>query len=245
MFKRLLKKIHLGIYIFWVVFFFVLFYPVLWAAAKNQQKNFSLIGRIRKQIAWLSTFLSGFYFRIKISENMDWSRPYIICSNHTSILDISALAILCKQDILFMGKAELLENPITRMFFKTIDIPVDRNSKISSYRAFKAAQQKLAEGKSIIIFPEGKIDDTYPPVLQPFKNGPFRLAIENQVAVLPIVIHNLWKLLWDEGATGSRPGRCLIEVLKPIETQNFGVDDTDALRDHTHALFKAHLNSDI
>ncbi|WP_134088275.1 1-acyl-sn-glycerol-3-phosphate acyltransferase [Olivibacter sp. XZL3] len=243
--KRLVKKIHFGIYVFWVIFFFTLFYPVLWLAAKDPQKNFSLMARIRRGIAKLSTFCSGFYFSIKTPGSIDWSRPYIICANHTSILDISALAILCKQEIIFMGKIELLANPITRMFFKTIDIAVDRNSKISSYKAFKAAQQKLGEGRSIVIFPEGKIEDTFPPVLQAFKNGAFKLAIANQAPILPVVIHELWRLLWDGGMNGSQPGRCFIEVLEPIETRTLGLGEADLLRDHVRSLFDKHLNSDV
>lgn len=243
MLKNVLKKTHFGIYIFWVVFFFILFYPILWLAAKDPQKNFSLMARIRRSMAKLSAFCSGFYFRIKASGNIDWSRPYIICANHTSILDISALAILCKQETVFMGKIELLKNPITRMFFETIDIAVDRNSRISSYKAFKAAQQKLGEGRSVVIFPEGGIEDTFPPVLQPFKNGAFKLAIANDAPILPVVIHELWRLLWDGGMKGSQPGRCLIEVLDPIEARSLGFEEADLLRDHVRSLFEKHLNS--
>lgn len=144
-----------------------------------------------------------------------------------------------------MGKMELLQNPITGMFFKTVDIPVDRNSKISSYKAFKAAQQNLQKGRSIVIFPEGKIEETYPPVLQAFKNGPFKLAIENKIPILPVVIHDLWRLLWDEGVQGSRPGRCFIEILEPIETSQLGTEEADQLKDHVHSLFKRHLKSNI
>jgi len=194
-------------------------------------------------IALLSTWCSGFRFTFNLSGRIDWNRTYIICANHTSILDISALAILCKQDISFMGKIELIKNPITRMFFKTIDIPVNRDSKISAYKAFKLAQQRLEEGKSVVIFPEGKIEDIYPPVLQDFKNGPFKLAIEHNTPVLPIVIHDLWKLLWDEGKNGSRPGYCEIQVLQPIETKELDLAGAGHLKEYVHGLFSEYLTS--
>ena len=243
MFNRLLRKIHLGIYVFWVVIFFVLFYPGLWLASKNPDKYFSLLVKLRKIVAQLSTWCSGFYFKFSGAEHIDWNKSYIICANHTSLLDISALAILWKRDVSFMGKVELLKNPITSIFFKTIDIPVDRVSKLSSYRAFKMAQKRIEEGRSVIIFPEGGIEGGYPPQLQPFKNGPFRLAIENNVPILPVVIHDLWHLLWDEGRGGSRPGFCSIEVLSPIETKSLGINDTDALREHVFLLFNHQLNT--
>lgn len=240
---RLLRKIHLGIYIFWVIFFFGLFYPFLYFASRNPLKHFTLIVNIRKTIAWLSTLCSGFFYRISFIVPIDWSRTYVICPNHTSLLDISFIAILCKLDFSFMGKIELLSNPITRIFFNTIDIPVNRMSKISSYRAFKQAESRLAAGKSVVIFPEGKIDDTYPPVLQSFKNGPFRLAIENQVPILPLVMHDVWKLLWDEGGKGSRPGCCSIEVLEPIDTRQFKPEDADLLKEMVFQSFTTHLKS--
>lgn len=242
---KLLRRIHLGIYIFWVVFFFILGYPILFFAAQNPRKNFKRIATIRRIIALLSTWCSGIYFKLRAPQQIDWSRNYIICANHTSILDISALAILCKNNISFMGKIELMQNPITKMFFKTIDIPVDRNSKVSSYKAFKLAQQSLKEGHTIIIFPEGKIADEYPPKLQPFKNGPFRLAIENDIPILPVIIHDLWKILWDEGKKGSRPGLCSITVLQPIETLAFGIDRAEVLKEEVYGLFAQHLNSDL
>ncbi|QNL48686.1 1-acyl-sn-glycerol-3-phosphate acyltransferase [Olivibacter sp. SDN3] len=242
MFIRLLRKVHLGIYVFWVVFFFCLFYPFLYFASKNPDRHFSLIVNIRKTVAWLSTFCSGFFYKVSFSAPIDWSRTYVICPNHTSLLDISFVAIICKLDFSFMGKVELLNNPVTRIFFNTIDIPVNRLSNISSYRAFKQAQSRLAANKSVVIFPEGRIDDTYPPILQSFKNGPFKLAIENQVPILPLVMRDVWKLLWDEGRKGSKPGFCRIEVLEPIETHNFKPEDADLLKDMVFRSFTTYLN---
>lgn len=144
-----------------------------------------------------------------------------------------------------MGKMELMQNPITRMFFKTIDIPINRDSKISSYKAFKLAQQRLAEGRTLIIFPEGGIKDEYPPKLQHFKNGSFRLAIESKVPILPVVIHNLWKVLWDEGKRGSRPGLSSITVLRPIETASLASNQVEPLKEEIYNLFMQQLNSDF
>lgn len=245
MLSKTFRRIHLCIYICWVIFFFILLYPILWIASRRPQRNFSLILKIRRVLSRLSAFFSGFHFKFEFEETIDWNKTYIICPNHTSILDISVISILCKHDYSFMGKEELLNNPITRTFFRNVDISVNRDSKISSYRAFKLAQKRLAEGKSLIIFPEGGIGDSYPPKLQEFKNGPFRLAIENKLPIMPVVIHNLWKLLWDEGKKGSRPGSCTIEVLKPIETSDLDITEVDILRKRVHNLFSSRLNSSL
>lgn len=141
-----------------------------------------------------------------------------------------------------MGKAELLDNYILGFFFKTIDITVNRESKMSSFRAFKIAAEKLKDNVSVIIFPEATIPDVYPPALHSFKNGPFRLAIEMKVPIIPVTSLDTWKVLWDTGLEyGSRPGICDIFVHKPIETAHLTLNDADALRDEVHAIIKQKL----
>ncbi len=143
-----------------------------------------------------------------------------------------------------MGKEELLTNYVTGYFFRTIDITVNRESKMSSFRAFKTAAERIKNGVSVVIFPEATIPEAYPPELHPFKNGPFRLAIEMKVPILPITSLDTWKVLWDDGKElGSRPGICDIFVHKPIETAHLTLDDADALRDEVFNIIDKKLRS--
>ena len=136
-----------------------------------------------------------------------------------------------------MGKDELLESFVTRLFFQTVDIPVNRESKMSSFRAFKKAAERLTTGTTMIIFPEGKIPDDYPPQLHEFKNGPFRLAIELKIPIIPVTLSDTWKVLWDTGTEkGSKPGICNKFVHQPVETAHLIIDDADALRDKVHNI---------
>ncbi len=142
-----------------------------------------------------------------------------------------------------MGKDELLDNPITGLFFRSVDIPVNRESKISSFRAFKRGEEYVKKGMSLVVFPEGTIADVYPPVLQSFKNGPFRLAIEQQIPVIPVTCLNLWKKMWDDGSKlGSSPGICDIRIHEPIETKGLTLDDIDSLREKTYRIICSELN---
>lgn len=138
-----------------------------------------------------------------------------------------------------MGKAELKDEFVTGIFFKSVDIPVIRESKMSSFRAFKQTAERLANGTTVIIFPEGKIPNDYPPRLHEFKNGPFRLAIELKIPIIPVTSLNTWQILWDSGLEyGSKPGICNIFVHKPIETAHLTLDDADALRDKVYGIMK-------
>nr|MBB6150575.1 1-acyl-sn-glycerol-3-phosphate acyltransferase [Mucilaginibacter sp. SP1R1] len=166
----------------------------------------------------------------------------MICPNHTSNLDVSAISTHLNNYHCFIGKEELLDNYVLNFFFKTIDITVNRESKMSSFRAFKIAGDRLKNGVSVVIFPEATIPDAYPPALHAFKNGPFRLAIEMKVPIIPVTSLNTWKVLWDTGKEfGSRPGICDIFVHKPIETAHLTLGDADALRNEVHAIIKQKL----
>jgi 1-acyl-sn-glycerol-3-phosphate acyltransferase len=138
-----------------------------------------------------------------------------------------------------MGKDELSAGIVTRLFFRTVDVPVNRDSKMSSYRAFKKAMEKLESGISMIIFPEGGIADDYPPKVQEFKNGPFRLAIEAKIPIVPVTSLNTWNMLWDTGKKyGSRPGICNVFVHQPMETAHLNIDDADNLRDEVYRIIQ-------
>jgi 1-acyl-sn-glycerol-3-phosphate acyltransferase len=81
------------------------------------------------------------------------------------------------------------------------------------------------------------IPDDFPPRLYPFKNGPFRLAIELKIPIIPVTSLNTWQVLWDTGLEkGSRPGICNIYVHKPIETAHLSLDCADALKDEVYRV---------
>ncbi|HEY8930775.1 MAG TPA: lysophospholipid acyltransferase family protein [Mucilaginibacter sp.] len=240
--KLFVKRIHTYFYRYSVAFFFLLVWPVLYFLSRKKSR-YKYINGMRRFIIFCSTVISGIFFNVDYEEPVDWKRTYIIVGNHTSNLDVSAINLAAKNNHCFIGKEELLSNLVLGFFFRTIDITVNRESKISSFRAFKTAAERIKEGVSVVIFPEATIPDDYPPVLYPFKNGAFRLAIELKVPILPITSLDTWKVLWDTGSEyGSRPGISHIFVHKPIETAHLTVDDADALRDEVYDMIKKKLN---
>ena len=239
--KLLFRKCHTYLYMFCVLLLYLFFHPFFYYFSRKT-KRFRTLNKLRTKWAKWSSGLCGIFYRFEYEAVIDWKKIYIICPNHTSNLDVSWATILAKNNFSFMGKEELLKNPTTKLFFKTIDITVKRDSNIAAYKAFKRASEYLKTGITMIIFPEGKIADVYPPVLQEFKNGPFRLAIEQQVPVIPITSFNTWKILWDDGLKyGSKPGICKIYVHKPIETVGLKLTDADALRDGVFKIINQKL----
>lgn len=227
----LLRQFHRFYCLLIILILAGLFYPFYYYASRKPER-YGLLNRLRKLNSWMCAILMGIFFRFKFEIPLDSQKPYIYCANHTSNLDIMMLCILAKGRFHFMGKQELLDNPVLKIFFQTIDVPVNRESKISAFRAFKKVGDNLENGMSLIIFPEGKIDDRYPPQLVPFKNGPFRLAIEKNIPIVPVSLVNVWQMMWDDGAKyGTRPGICDIYVHAPLSTKELNIDDSDLLKD--------------
>ncbi|WP_078351350.1 lysophospholipid acyltransferase family protein [Mucilaginibacter pedocola] len=236
------RKAHLYLYVFSVAFSYAILYPLFYFFSRKTSR-YKYMNALRRVWGFVSSGLVGIFYNFKVEQPIDWSKTYIICPNHTSNLDITAMSIFVKtNNCCFMGKQELADFFVTALFFRTVDVPVDRASKIASFRAFKTVMERLAQGITTIIFPEATIPDTYPPQLKDFKNGPFRMAIELKLPIIPVTSLNTWQILWDDGLKhGSRPGICDIFVHKPIETAHLTIDDADALRDEVHAIISQKL----
>ena len=225
------KRLHARYYRIMVGLFLYIFYPFLYFFSRRENR-YPVMNVFRKICGFLSSAASGIFYVTEYEQQIDWSKTYIICPNHSSNIDITALTLLTKNNFHFMGKDELLQKFPLNLFFKTIDIPVNRESKISSFRAFKKAAHNLQNGMSLVIFPEGKIPDDYPPRLNEFKNGPFRLAIELKIPIIPVTLLDSWKLLWDTGLElGSKPGICHVYVHQPIDTAHLTLEQADELKD--------------
>ena len=238
---KILRHLHRIWFLFCIIFFFVLFYPFYYLTSRNE-RYYGVLNFFRKANSFLCSFFAGVFFSYHYEEKLDRDQTYIYCANHSSNLDIMIFCIMGHGKYHFMGKDELLNNPVLGIFFKTIDIAVNRDSKISAFRAFKKAGENLEKGMSLIIFPEGKIDDHYPPKLGEFKNGPFRLAIDKNIPLVPVSLANVWQINWDDGAKyGSKPGICDIYVHKPIKTASMTADDSDTLKEQVYQLIDSKL----
>ncbi|TDQ11118.1 lysophospholipid acyltransferase family protein [Pedobacter metabolipauper] len=240
--NKLFRKLHRIYALFVILVLSALFYPFYYLASRKPSR-YSLLNQLRKLHSILCSSLIGVFFDLNYEVPLEPGKTYIYCANHTSNLDIMVLCIIAKGRFHFMGKDELLNNPVLKLFFKTIDVPVNRDSKISAFRAFKKVGENLENGMSLIIFPEGGIDDAqYPPHMIPFKNGPFRLAIEKKIPIVAISLADVWKKMWDDGSVhGTSPGICKIYIHKPIDTENLVTDDSDLLKDRIFDLINSKL----
>ncbi|MBF6646078.1 lysophospholipid acyltransferase family protein [Chryseobacterium indologenes] len=140
---------------------------------------------------WCFGMFYGMGFRydlIKLSaQKLDKSKPYVFISNHTSIMDIMLVCILSPHHpICFVGKKELVKIPIFGTIYKRICVMVDRASARSRADVYRRCAEKMEEGNSIAIFPEGGVPDDTSIILDDFKDGAFILSSKHNS---PIAVH--------------------------------------------------------
>ncbi len=186
----------------------------------------------------------GLFVKIKRATPVDkLPYPAVYCANHASYLDIVLSYLVVPKYFVSMGKQEIDKAPLFRIFFREMNILVDRKSNMGSHRAFVRAGQELEKGHNVFLFPEGGIS-SWGKLLN-FKNGAFRLAIEKQVPVIPITYLNNWKHLQNGGFFKSygRPGVCYLIVHEPIPTVGMTLDDLVSLRTKVREIILTDLNN--
>jgi 1-acyl-sn-glycerol-3-phosphate acyltransferase len=173
-------------------------------------------------------YSSGIFPSVKYEMNPDqFPNPCVFISNHCSYLDILLIYICIPKYFVCVGKQELDKAPLFRIFFRRMNILVNRKSNVESHRAYLRAGETIDKGQSIFIFPEATISSNG--TLIPFKNGAFKLAIDKQISIVPLVFPNNWKLLQNGGflTANGRPGIAKAIVLKSVETK--GMTNADLL----------------
>ncbi len=190
----------------------------------------------------LLLFLMGFRVEIEQEEELIKGKSYMLSANHTSMIDIMLMfAVIKNNPFVFVGKAELAKIPVLGFVYKRTMILVDRASTNSKKAVFEQANQRIKNGRSVCIFPEGEVPKDENLVLTSFKNGAFILAIEHQIPIVPISFYDNKKRFSYTFFSGS-PGKLRVKIHKPIKTTNMQVvANKNKLRKKVYDLLYADL----
>jgi 1-acyl-sn-glycerol-3-phosphate acyltransferase len=159
----------------------------------------------------------GFPYKVVFEQRPEKGKSYMFVANHTSMIDIMLMLSIVENPFVFVGKKELSKIPLFGFFYKRTCILVDRTSSKSRMEVFERAQKRLSQGLSICIFPEGGVPDESV-MLDEFKDGAFRLAIEHQIMVVPVTFYDNKKRFSYTFFSGS-PGKIRAKVHPFIETK--------------------------
>ncbi|MBR4403169.1 MAG: 1-acyl-sn-glycerol-3-phosphate acyltransferase [Flavobacteriales bacterium] len=197
---------------------------------------FSVLARIW---SFSILLLSGFIFSIKGGKNIDYSRQYMIVSNHSSAADIMLSYLSVPLQFVFVGKAELAKIPVFGAIYKGSNILVDRRSLDSRRSILPKAKAEIARGRSIYIYPEGTTKN-HTRRLMPFKDGAFVLAIDCGIPILPVTFLDNVELFPSDVLKGH-PGLLRAVIDKPIETKGMSIEDKERLKEEVFNIIDSRL----
>ncbi|MEO8932888.1 MAG: lysophospholipid acyltransferase family protein [Xanthomarina sp.] len=176
----------------------------------------------------------GFVWKIEQEQILESNKSYMFVANHTSMADIMLMLVSVKNPFVFVGKKELSKIPLFGFFYKRTCILVDRNSESSRKAVFLRAQKRLKQGLSICIFPEGGVPDEEL-VLDTFKDGAFRLAINHQIPIVPMTFLDNKKRFSYTFCSGS-PGKMRVKIHPFIETEGLTIKETKDLNSKARTI---------
>jgi len=187
--------------------------------------------------AQIMFYLNPFWrLHIEGRAKLPWRGSAVLVSNHESLGDILVLFGLYRP-FKWVSKSAVFRTPFLgwNMYYNGY-VPLVRGDKDSIIEMHRRCMSWLERGVPIMMFPEG----TRSPdgEIKLFKDGAFRMAIEANCPLYPIVLSGTADTLPKHGLLLKLRAHCRVRVLDPIDPAQFG-GDVEAFRDHTRALIMA------
>ena len=231
----MMKPIKMIFWLLWRIWFYlmmglpiVVMFPFLVLSILKEKwyPYFFVMARI-----WAKSILytSGFYYKVTKDQQLDNNSSYMFVANHTSMTDIMLMLAITPKPFVFVGKKELAKIPLFGFFYKRTCILVDRGNPKSRQAVFERAQKRLNQGLSICIFPEGGVPYDESIVLDGFKDGAFRLAIEYQIPIVPMTFPDNKKRFSYTFFSGS-PGIMRAHVHKFVPTLGKSIENKSEIK---------------
>ena len=192
-------------------------------------------------VTWarILTLLTPMPVTVLGGENADRNRTYVVVCNHQSQYDILLIYGWLDLDLKWVMKQELRKIPgVGFGCEKAGHIFVDRSNPRRARAAVKEALERLGDGVGILFFAEGtrSLDGK----LLPFKKGAFRLALEQQLPILPVTVRGTREIM-PAKTLRLFPGRGTMVIHPAIETTGRGLDETDTLLEETRVAIASAL----
>ncbi len=212
------------------------FFSMVWSLFVPRGRGYHLWARI-----WSFIIIKTIGIRIKITglENLDPEMNYVFVSNHASAIDIPVVIHAIPYQIRLVAKKELEKVPMMGWSLKVGDyILIDRTNRSKSKESLDEASYKLRNGRSVLMFAEGtrSTDGN----LLPFKSGPFLLAIDAQVPVVPVTLNFTHKIM-EKDRLRVHPGQVEVVISEPVYTEGKTEADRKELLEKTQAAVRSKL----
>ena len=188
------------------------------------------------------TLATGGRVTVRGRRHLSGARAAILVANHQSLLDIMALYALRLQ-FKWVAKSSLFRVPFLGWSMRASGyLQLARGRHGSIRDTYADAKRYLAEGMSVLLFPEGTRSRT--DEMLPFKNGAFKLALETGAPIVPVAVRGTRELLARGGGLFNLGGAVRITVLEPIEPSAYGPDGLRRLKDAVRQRLDEALRQD-
>jgi 1-acyl-sn-glycerol-3-phosphate acyltransferase len=238
--KRLQQRVWYYYFCASFALLFVPFYPVQWVLLQRKEW-YAAAHSYRSFWARLVLFIWGVRYEVINPQFARQPRPVIICSNHSSYIDILVFLAVFRQNTCFMAKAELSDIPFFGIYFRTIDIEVDRGNGEQGAMAYRKAVKALQGGQNLVIYPEGGILPD-PLLVKPFKDGAFQLAIRQKTPILPVGLPDNYKIIPD-APQAAKPGKIRIILHELLQTADLKPADMERLKEKLTDILQKDIES--
>jgi 1-acyl-sn-glycerol-3-phosphate acyltransferase len=194
--------------------------------------------------AWgnVNLWAAGVKVEVHGLEHINPSTSYVYAANHQSWFDIFTLLGKLPVQFRWLAKAELFKIYVLGRAMQAAGyIPIDRSNRRQAFESMTIAAQRIKEGTSVVIFPEG----TRSPdgVLQEFKKGGFILALHSQHPIVPISLSGSHRILPKRGGWKIQPGRVQLTISAPIPTEGLSTRERDELIRRVRDAIREHLTA--
>jgi len=159
--------------------------------------------------------------------------PAIFAANHVSALDIPLLFAHLPSDFRIIHKRSLYWAPVIGAYlYFGGHVGVDRKNAFRAKRSLKRAAQRIHDGMSVAVFPEGT--RSRDGRLQAFKRGSFVLAQDAGVPVVPVTLLGV-KAIVPHGLVRLRPGRVVLRIHPAVGTDG---RPAEAVAEEVHEIIR-------
>ena len=186
------------------------------------------------------------YFLIGVSHKEiyefphDPTKQYIFVANHISYMDIPPLVLIAHQPIRILGKYEMVKIPVFGWIYRAAVVLVDRKNAETRSKSVRALKSALRHGISIFIFPEGTFN-VGPTPLKNFFDGAFRIAIETETPIKPVLLVDTLERLHYNSIFSLTPGQNRVVFLDEIPVQGLTMQDIPTLKEKVFHIMDAGL----
>lgn len=227
-------------HISFVVIMLLIFPFVILASFLGRIKGGNLIFRLC--MLWADIWFPLIFVPIKriFEVPHDKTKQYIFVTNHISYLDSAVLVKAYRQPVRPLGKVEMTKLPVFGFIYRKAIVTVDRSSAHNRAMSIRILKSIISKGISVMVFPEGTFNMTNRP-LKEFYDGAFRLAIETQTPVKPVLFLDTYSRMHYKSIFAMTPGKCRIVYLEEIPVAGLNIENVQALKQKVYEIMESKL----